>query len=81
VTNTLRDLIIKISKDYSKWRDTWFIGILGAVDYVYCEWKNWPIAWKNQFCGGDHVKTMIMLFKMGVTRLMNLSWFLYHIFK
>ncbi|XP_058725973.1 uncharacterized protein LOC131597284 [Vicia villosa] len=38
-----------------------FPGMLGSIDCMHWEWKNCPVAWKGQFCRGDHGKPTIML--------------------
>jgi hypothetical protein len=38
-----------------------FPGMLGSVDCMHWEWKNCPVAWKGQFCRGDHGKPTIVL--------------------
>jgi len=38
-----------------------FPGMLGSIDCKHWEWKNCPVAWKGQFCRGDHGKPTIML--------------------
>ncbi|XP_058761649.1 uncharacterized protein LOC131635064 [Vicia villosa] len=38
-----------------------FPGMLGSIDCMHWEWKNCPIAWKGQYCRGDHGKPTIML--------------------
>ncbi|XP_058783699.1 uncharacterized protein LOC131658422 [Vicia villosa] len=36
-------------------------GMLGSINCMHWEWKNCPIAWKGQFCRGDHGKPTIKL--------------------
>src|ERR1044072_5934749 len=38
-----------------------FPGMLGSIDCMHWEWKNCPVAWKGQYCRGDHGKPTIML--------------------
>src|ERR1044072_9286250 len=38
-----------------------FPGMLGSIDCMHWEWKNCPVAWKGQYCRGDHGKPIIML--------------------
>ncbi|CAL5195544.1 unnamed protein product [Lathyrus oleraceus] len=38
-----------------------FSGMLGFIDCMHWVWKNYPVAWKGQFCRGDHGKPTIML--------------------
>ena len=38
-----------------------FPGMLGSIDCMHWEWKNYPVAWKGQFCRGDHGNPTIML--------------------
>jgi hypothetical protein len=39
-----------------------FPGMLGSIDCMHWvwEWKNCPVAWKGQFCRGDHGKPTIV---------------------
>ncbi|KAH1220991.1 hypothetical protein GmHk_12G034500 [Glycine max] len=38
-----------------------FPGMLGSIDCMQWEWKNCPVAWKGQFCRGDHRNPIIIL--------------------
>ncbi|XP_050877006.1 uncharacterized protein LOC127080747 [Lathyrus oleraceus] len=38
-----------------------FPDMLGSIDCMHWVWKNCPVAWKGQFCRGDHGKPIIML--------------------
>ncbi|XP_058771943.1 uncharacterized protein LOC131645627 [Vicia villosa] len=38
-----------------------FPDMLGSIYCMHWEWKNCPVAWKGQFCRGDHGKPTIML--------------------
>lgn len=38
-----------------------FPGMFGSIDCMHWEWKNYLVAWKEQFYRGDHGKPMIML--------------------
>ncbi|XP_058726216.1 uncharacterized protein LOC131597538 [Vicia villosa] len=38
-----------------------FSEMLGSIDCMHWEWKNYPVAWKGQFSQGDHGKPTIML--------------------
>ncbi|XP_029129933.1 uncharacterized protein LOC114916715 [Cajanus cajan] len=38
-----------------------FPGMLGSIDCMHWEWKNCPVAWKGQFCRGDHANPTIIL--------------------
>ncbi|XP_058748643.1 uncharacterized protein LOC131621623 [Vicia villosa] len=38
-----------------------FPSMLGSIDCMHWEWKNCPVAWKGQYCRGDHGKPTIML--------------------
>ncbi|XP_062089754.1 uncharacterized protein LOC133796299 [Humulus lupulus] len=38
-----------------------FPGMLGSIDCMHWEWKNFPVAWKVQFTRGDHGRPIIML--------------------
>ncbi|KAL6553425.1 hypothetical protein OROGR_007267 [Orobanche gracilis] len=38
-----------------------FPGMLGSIDCMHWEWKNCPVAWKSQYCRGDHGKPTVML--------------------
>uniref|UniRef100_A0A453QZN7 DDE Tnp4 domain-containing protein n=2 Tax=Aegilops tauschii subsp. strangulata TaxID=200361 RepID=A0A453QZN7_AEGTS len=38
-----------------------FPGMLGSLDCMHWEWKNYPTAWKGQFTRGDHGVSTMML--------------------
>ncbi|XP_051113745.1 uncharacterized protein LOC127239577 [Andrographis paniculata] len=38
-----------------------FPGMLGSIDCMHWEWKNYPAAWKGQFERGDHGKPTVIL--------------------
>ncbi|XP_058725907.1 uncharacterized protein LOC131597214 [Vicia villosa] len=38
-----------------------FPSMLGSIDCMHWEWKNYPVSWKRQYCRGDHGKPTIML--------------------
>ncbi|KAL5184192.1 Glutathione S-transferase T2 [Glycine soja] len=38
-----------------------FPGMLGSIDCMHWEWNNCPVAWKGQFCRGDHRNPTIIL--------------------
>jgi hypothetical protein len=38
-----------------------FPGMLGSIDCMHWEWKNYPVAWKGQYTRGDHGVPTIML--------------------
>jgi len=38
-----------------------FPGMLGTIDYMYWEWKNYPLAWKGMFAKAIYrVPTLIL---------------------
>ena len=43
---------------YGKCRD--FPGMLGSIDYIHWKWKNYPSAWKCQYCGHIREPTIIL---------------------
>ncbi|XP_003581437.1 uncharacterized protein LOC100824964 [Brachypodium distachyon] len=38
-----------------------FPGMLGSLDCMHWDWKNFPVAWKGQFTRGDHGVSTVML--------------------
>ena len=38
-----------------------FLDMLGSINCMHWEWKNYLVAWQSQYCRGDHCKPTIIL--------------------